>query len=289
MIIKKILTFLFLSLISCKEKNLYKPKYFNNGNISERFFVDNSILNENYFNPKDISIDEITLDSARVYYSETKNGTLKKIDFYYNNNQKQVVFQNNGMILRFGLIKDEKPIEKWNFYNDGKLELTREYKIIKGKPYSNQEWFFNKNQDTIYAGFFFRFVAKSDTIIINKDYNIIVNLQEPFYKNLKSKILLCLSKPDSQDFNYDFSNEEVINKRCAFDFESLKVGKKGESINYAHVSNNYKSFNTLGKKIIRGIIYEYLVKEKDSLGLDKALENAHKMYFEIPVYVKDSI
>ena len=284
---------LLIIIISCSQKDKtklkgYNTKYFKNGNIKEKLYLGNNVFDS--LPIEIIGEEKIEIDSAKVcFFNDSTNRKIGSIDLFYDNRQKTIVYYLNGVIGREGFSQDTLATDEWKYYSkEGVLETITEFKIIKGKSYVNQEWYLDKIGDTI-GGYFFKPMYK-DTITLNSSLKAFILLSATFNKHEKSKIMVCTSNLDSIDFNEDFSNEDDIALTCAYDMETNKDNKnliKGIDYNLSAIIQ--KKIKTLGKKRVRGIIYEYLVRDKDSLGLDKALENAHKMYFEIPVFVKDSI
>ncbi len=282
---------LALFTVSCKENNKFddRVKYFENGKIKEKWFLGNTIFDS--INVKTNNLEKKKIDSARVlYFNDSTYQHVGSIDFHFNNKQKSLIYFSNGIIERQGfVIEDTLAIGKWRFYtHKNVLKSIKEFKKIDRTSYLNQKWYYNKAGDTI-GGNYYNLTYK-DTLKHNEGLKLLVSLPISFFKNRATKIMACIPTANSPDFNNDYSNKSEINQACANDIETSEVNKKNVFVdNYNRAAVIQKKFKTSGNKLVRGIIYEYLVKEKDSLGLEKALENAHKMYFEIPVFVKDSV
>ncbi|MEE9407594.1 MAG: hypothetical protein V3V28_05915, partial [Polaribacter sp.] len=293
-IMKKLLLILFFTILlfSCgnqKQKFNNNAKYYDSGNIKEKWFFGKMIFDSISY--QDTDLKNILIDSTKVLYFDNHKNTIGGITFYFQKKHKTLVFYLNGVLGREGYaIKDSLAIGIWKHYNrDGKLKSYSQFKNIKGKSYLNQNWHHNKDGDTI-GGYYFNMpYIKGDTIKLSEEFKFFVQVPVPYFQD-KSKILVCTSASDTLNFNSDFSNKGNVPESCAYDIETNSDDMKfAPDIKHSHASMTFKKFKTPGNKLVRGIIYEYLVKEKDSLGLEKALENAHKMYFEIPVFVKDSV
>ncbi len=287
-------------LVSCS-KTEPKKGYYNSGELLSEYYLENNKLNgifKEYYrngNLKEIHNykNDILIDSS-IYYYKKPSKSLRKIIFRINDSISKYTYYNNKVnkiIKSEGMsYKDSILIGKWKYYVNGVLIRVSEYKNIENKTYLNQEWDFNANGDTICVGSFFRLIKNvKDTLKINQKFASLVYVRCPYFKEEKSEILVCLPISNTVNFNNDFSNIDMLDYTCFNNFETLKITDVSEGVSTNLLSRIEQKFNTTGHKFIRGIIHEYLVKEKDSLGLDKALENAHKMYFEIPVYVKDSV
>jgi len=284
------LFFLLLFVFCCTQQKTKsnRTSYFEDGNIKEKWIYDSVIFDSISKNINIGYLKSKKIDSTRLEYFQKPNNKLKKIDFYFDNETYFIEVYDSGKIKVEGLLKNGLRVGKWKKYAINGITYISELRIINGKSFVNQGWAINKDKDTI-GGYSYDILYK-DTIKLNETLKVLVYLQNSWYKNKKTKIMACISASDTIDFNEDFSNSDEFNKACSYDIETNKVNEKFINVgNYNRASFIHKDFKSPGKKLVRGIIYEYLVKEKDSLGLDKALENAHKMYFEIPVFVKDSI
>ncbi len=282
-----ILTLTMITL-SCKKNQSINSKivYNENGSIKEKWIYGRDILDS--INIRIDDLKNINIDSAKLSYFEKPKNQLGLIEFYFDNRKYDLIFYSNGGIDAKGYSKENMPIGKWKKYSvEGDLNII-EFTSINGISYKNQIWSLDKAMDTI-GGSYFNLTYR-DTIELSEDLKLLVSVPISYYENRITKIMACIPTDNSPDFNNDYSNKSEINQACSYDIETSEVNKKNVFVdNYNRAAVIQKKFKTSGRKLVRGIIYEYLVKEKDSLGLDKALENAHKMYFEIPVYVKDNV
>ncbi|GEM_PF-1132110 len=291
---------LIIVLVSCSKKE-HKIVYYNSGELLSEYYLENNKLNgiyKEYYRNGNLKEthnykNDIRIDSSIYYYKEPQKN-IRKIENHISDSISKLIFYNykaNKLIKSEGMsYKDSILIGKWKYYINGILIRVSEYKNIENKTYLNQEWDFNVNGDTICLSTFFKITKNvKDTLKLNQEFVSIVHVRCPYYKLEDSKILVCLPNSETKKMNKDFSNIKELGYKCFKDFKTTKIKVSTEDVNTKHLSRITKKFKTPGEKLVRGIIYEYLVKEKDSIGLDRALENAHKMYFEIPVFVKDSV
>lgn len=271
----------------CSKNKVNKVEYYNNGNIKKEFFVGSSIIekvkNDNYKSIYNY-IYKRDIDSSIIYYYKEDYSKYKTIDLFFKTERKKYIFYKNGKVKEEGVLLNNIKIGKWNFYSDeGKLELSKEYTIIKGESYVNQEWHFNEDQKLTYGGSdFYEIKFDNDTIKVGEEFKAIINLPVPFFKKRKSKILVCIAANDSIDFTSDYSNENEIDKICFKDFETNKVNKKWVSgTNFNHSSVISKKFYKIGKNYLNGYILEYL----ENQDVD-SIKSKHKMYFNLLVFVK---
>ncbi len=283
------LFFIFL-LFSCTQQKIKSNKvfFYENGKIKEKRIYNSEIIdsifkstNLNYLKNKEE-------DSIILRYLSNSINTLKFLELYFEDSIYQVEMYDNGKVKAEGFLKSGLRVGKWKKYSNDSVINILEFKTIRRKSYVNQGWKINKNKDTI-GGYFYTFLSK-DTINLNETLKILIYLNNSCHNGKKSKIIVCISSSDTLGFNRDFSNSDEIEQDCSYDLETNKENKKFIYIdNYNKAAFIFKDFNSSGKNLVKGIIYEYLVKDKDSLGIESALENACRMYFEIPVFVKDSV
>ncbi len=212
------------------------------------------------------------------------NGSVRMrkiwIDSIYH---KEILYNKSGIIKAMGNMNDDDlKIGKWSFFKEGKLNFIREYKIIRGKEYLNQQWQLNEKGDTIYeSSKYFKIQALTDTINKGEAFLGAAFLRSHFFKGKPSEILICLPKNETENFNEDFSNEKEILLDTFYNIQhDIKNQKNFEGHSKPYSAAFGKWFKTTtGKKNIRGFIEEYY-KEKDSV-------KSTKMYFDIPIYIQD--
>ncbi|WP_373942596.1 hypothetical protein OEG92_05140 [Polaribacter sejongensis] len=181
---------------NCRNRNI---EYYKNGNIKEKFLTKKGILKENFDNKKIQIIlkqfADIEIDSSTILYFKDIRNQKKQIDIYYKTEHKQIIIQENGLIEREGFIKNGNPIFKWKFYGQtGKLELIRDFVFIKGKPFINQEKYYDSEEELTYRGNGFIEIKHKDTIKLNNEFKAVINLPIPFYKKRNPKFLFAYLK-----------------------------------------------------------------------------------------------
>lgn len=287
------LIFFFIILFSCE--NMEK-EYYKNGNIKAKYHKQNGLLHGNYFQYDSLGIltsqhiyDLGKRKDSSIYY---RNDNIWYLNYYVNGKiHSQKKYYPNGKIEEYGNLDNENiPIGKWKFYNkNGYLEEVKEFKIINGKSYLNQHWFFDINGDTLKEkGTYYDLDFVSDTINLSEPIVGIVDLTNPGIKNKKTYVKVVVPKDYSPDFNDDFSNINIIDIDTTYNLNIEKdyreqAGLEGNFVRSAIFGRYY---DTPGLKTFRGIIIEYAYDKSngDTLGY---LE--HKKYFEKEVFVKDSI
>ncbi|MDD7888277.1 hypothetical protein [Flavivirga sp. 57AJ16] len=298
--LKTLLILPILMLIySC---NKLKTEYHDNGQKWKEYHRENNQYNgvfKEYFTNGKLKLvhnykDNIKIDSSIYYYKIP----VEKIMFinYWNNSSDtvlQIGYDINGLKTNEGFLlkKNENDliaVDKWKYFDkNGKLKSISEYKNIDGKGYLNQEWYFNNKGDTLfYPSHYFDILRNRDTFSFNYPFRAIATTKAPLFKNKKSQISVIVAK-EGFNFNSDFSNEKEIEVDTFHNLtKDIKNQKWFLKESYPYTVAFGRKFETSGKKIVRGYILEYYEQEPDSNGISK---EEHKKYFEIPIYIKDSL
>lgn len=290
---KIIILLLFIFLQSCK-KEKYFIEYYKNGIIKKECEQINGVLYgecKEYYETGNLKAlykyrSGVLIDSALYFYDIPIKKLKSKSVFFKQDSIKQIYYYENGNIKEEGFINsDNKKVGMWKFYNKSQLTAKREYKIIKNEEFLNQTYTLNNKLDTIYSKskFFELFILK-DTIRRGEYFNACALLKANLFKNKNSEILLCIPKYENENFNKDFSNENLIELDT---FYNLMIDKKNQKL-FIEASKPYtvifnQKLNNPGNKIIKGFIMEYY-QDIDSLG--KEYREVSKSYFEFDVYVK---
>ncbi|NLN26203.1 MAG: hypothetical protein GX163_11300 [Bacteroidetes bacterium] len=291
-IIYKLVVFIII-FSSCE--NIEK-EYYKNGNIKAKYQTQNGVLHGDYFQYDSLGI--LTshhiynlgkrIDSS-IYY---KDGNIWYINYFVNGKihlHKQ--YYPNGKIKEYGsIVKENLRIGKWRFYNErGYLEEIKEFKLVDGESYLNQNWFFDVNGDTLKnQGSYYDLWLVSDTITLKDPVVGVVDLINPVIKDRKTYIKVVVPKDYSPDFNEDFSNVNTIDIDTTYNLNIEKDYREQAGLegNFERTAIFGRYYETSGLKTFRGIIIEYAydVNDRDTLGLFE-----HRKYFEKEVFVKDSI
>lgn len=280
-----ILLFLIVS-ISCERKSSdsIRKEFYSSGNL------------------KSLKLD----DSLKVYYD-----TLPKIlkELYLKNGDVVKYYKNGNFFLKGKLNNDKQRIGEWEFYTrEGSLSEIREYYIIEGKSYVNQNqyiakddeyWLTYKNRDfnfynqeeflsdTINSDMsrYAEFIARNDTIYLNKPWKAACFYYTPLFRDKNSQAVIILSTDDNI-FNEDFSNMNEVKKdtfySLAKDIENKKWFPEDDP-DYTVVFGRW--FDTPGEKIIRGYLSEFYTEQK----ADTTKTKESLIFFEKTIYVKDTI
>ena len=203
-----------------------------------------------------------------IYYNNGKIAQEKKYlgnnDFYVKNYYK------SGEINSEGRIKNNKTIGWWKMYENNKTKYRFNFIIISGKVYLNQKIKYDSNEKILENESNYFNLDIPDTLKVGKTK---INV---FYKPLfskKSDVFICVGY--KIDENFDNIKNVRIDTFYTPNSKNAWFGLKYESP---------------GKKIVRGFIYERNVTIKDNLGINKdsamAVINDRTSYFEKEIYVK---
>lgn len=285
----------FFYLISCNQK---KREYYDNGTLKKEYSVKKGKLNgaykeyydngklkliHNYFQGKN-------KDSSIYFYSHT-NENVGVIKLWLNDGSYyQKEFYPNGKLKKEGLVLDSTIVfGKWkNYDSSGRLKEFREYINLNGESYLNQIWNLNARGDTISSGSnFAKILLSKDTINLNEPVKAVVFLRSKFFKSNDSQIYVYLPSGDL-NFTENFSNEYKI----ALDtFVNLTIDTANQKwysdLDYNRVAIFGKMFDTAGDKKLRGCISEFYKTEPTKK--DSSTMKERRIYFDIPIYVKDSL
>ena len=247
-----------------------------------RDFITNSKVDSTY-----IFYDGSNLLEKKLIYEEE----LIYVENYYD----------NGVVLGKGYLdkKDSLPIGKWKFYNiEGSLSDFREYIRLDGEVILNQICYYNDEEKIVDYGHesfnsygdtkfdigdlkssCIQLSISQDTVPIGSYSKVLGYLFAEKFKESELDIFVFDSN-ESTPFVFSDSKQE------SFYFENLAR----DTINqrwYEDYKENFKKMSVFGKlhdkkgnDVIRGYFRER-VFNKDTL--------TNKIFFEIPIYVVDSI
>lgn len=280
--------------LSCSKK---KKEYYDNGFLAKEYVLKEGNLNgeykEFYDNGNLHFIHSYKagkkIDSSLYFFRDTTKLKFKRY-WYLDKQTEEIVFHRNGKIKSKGLISDNFLREgKWEFYDlNGKLKSIKEYKIINKEQYLNQSWYLNQKGDTLSNnGNFYDIRITNDTIVVGEPLKAAFYLDVPLFKGKDSHVLLCIPSRDNVNFEKDFSNDGKIKLDTFYNLtKDIKNQKWFAGADFKKTIAFGKYYNTLGSKNLRGYILEYYNQapsEKDSI-----VREERKIYFDIPIYVKDS-
>jgi len=266
------LIFLLFFLSSCnKDRLITKTEYYKNGNIR---------VTHLFKNGKNI-------DSSIYYFNNVKPTTINQIRYWKDSTNFIKVFDENGLLLREGEVKNKDinfRVGFWKFYKKNGYINIVEYKNINNKPYFNQNWVV-KNKDTLAGrGNFFDSFFISDTISLGEFVKVHFYLQQPYFSR-DSDIEIILPKYDLL-LNDDYSNLYDIETLI---FKSLKndgiphpdIPQELYPIN--HDIEFELQYTSPGEKRIRGVLIENKNK------FDSMEYRERRLFFDKTFFIKDTV
>jgi len=293
----KILRILTAGLIFISCHNVQK-EYYDNGVLKKEFSLKKGQLQGNYKEYYDNGklklahhyYDGKKIDSSMFFYSRTNENIKLKKKWFDDGNYYKKEFYPNGIIKEEGLVLNTNiAVGRWKFYdNDGKLNEIRIYKNIRDESYLNQGYKFNKKGDTlVYGTNFVDISLYRDTIRLNEPMRAIVFMASKFFKSKESKMMVFLAK-GSSNFTKNFSNESKIVLDTFYDLTKDTINQKYyKNFDFSKIVVFGKWFDKTGRKDIRGYVSEYY--EKEPTENDSIVKEERIIYFDIPIYVKDSV
>jgi len=279
--------------ISCNE---IKKEYYGNGTVWKESYLKNGKLNgiyREYYENGNLRLihhysNGKNIDSSTYFYPKTNENVRIKKYWFRNDSYYKKEFYPNGRIKEEGIVLDSNiRIKKWKFYNNnGVIEEIREYKRIEGKTYLNQSYNLKRNGDTLYYGSnFVRILLSKDTVKLNEPLRVVVFLMSGLFKTEESEIRVLL--PINKKFTKDFSNQDIIELQTFNNLSIDTINQKWyKDSNYKMTSIFGKWFDSIGSKNIRGYVSEFYKKEPTKK--DSSIMEERRIYFDFPIYVKDS-
>lgn len=287
------LLFCFFILFSCNDK--VEITYHDNGKIRKEYHLINGVIEGSYkefFNNGKLKESHFykrgkKIDTTRIYSYE---GDLKVMRVHLQNGQtKYFDFYENGKIKKEGILDDKFiNIGKWKFYsNEGDLTFIREYISINGNSYLNQVMKYNEDGYIFYyPSHYFEIFKTKDTFSLNDPFRAAAIIGLPIFKEKKSEIYVVVPK-NGFNFNKDFSNGNEIELDTFYNLKKDTINQKWFPEDDFSLTVAFgKKFEKIGNHNVRGFIVEYYEQEPDSLGI---IKKEHIKYFEVPIYVKDTI
>lgn len=206
-------------------------------------------------------------NSKYIYY---KNGNVAQKIIDIGNNKLNIInYYESGDIESRGFVVNGKKVGWWITYKNKKVINKYQFIVLKNKEYFNQTITYdNKGRIIDDKSDYFLFNIP-DTLKIGKTkINIYYN---PLYSN-SSDVFVCIG----YDINKDFSNLKKI-RIDTFYTENPKNRWFG------------LRYESPGKKIVRGFIYERNIEIKHNLANKDSsamIIDYHQKYFEKEIYVK---
>lgn len=246
---KKIIIFLILILLSCKENDTKVEKVYREGKMYKQIFYKENIdlYDSIHFYDDDGNLETSIFSKDTLLYS-------------YENYYK------NGNIKSKGLKYNDKFIGEWKFYtSEGKLDRIFEYLIICDSSYLNQGRYLNEKGEVLFDKSIFYDVKYKK----NGNVNEKIKFSFKYNKMYKTSNVELFVSPEIDNSFCNLDDKKYLTSRFIGDSVSANIG-----------------YSSKGNKKLRGFIQEYLpVKEFLSENAD-SLKPVRVVYFELPINIR---
>lgn len=275
-------------LLSCSTSKKEK-EYYANGNLKYEVTINNDDYNGEYkeyyedgtLRIKGNFVNNLKQGLFTEYYKSNgrllKTETLWKSDTSYF--QKDIGKSDN--ILSEGPLQDNKKVGKWKYYDNDKgyIKEIREFFIIKGSTYLNQNWLLNEEQDTLLKGNHYKMMS-SDTLDYEQQ-RVYFFLKQPYF-SYDSNLIVLIPRNDDE-LEDDFSNENIIKwdtiDNLANRFRNQeKYGDRNHDVVFD------LDYLSVGKKRLRGILVEKQNIKTDTSNYEFVTRN---IYFDKEFYIEE--
>jgi hypothetical protein len=230
--------------------------------------------------------------NAKIYndtiyeYFDDENSKLKQKKWKTNDSLSYVInFNNKGKVKSKGrILFDSLKFDKWTYFitdQEENYKEIREYKLIDGKEYLNQDWLINSKNDTV-MGHFISHNSLKDEYVIGDTIEVQFYYPKPLMSK-NSELYLVYAKEGN--FNNTFSNINSLTLDTLSNVYRLNYLMDNKFNQYKRsVYRNYILKST-GKNHIRHIFLEKF----DTIYNDTLSTSFVDIYFEKEIYVKDTI
>lgn len=245
----------------------------------------------------------------------SNNDTISKSYYDSNRKIKEVILKDsiqrkyylNGNIFSDGKLNSQQQrIGLWDFYTkEGLLSETRDYRIINGESYLNQNIYYSKegsdywmeirdqnfniyshpdfSSDTLSYSktYYAEFDLGKDTIKLSEPWRAVCYYYTPIFRNKNAEAVILLGGKGNT-FNSDFSNIQNIKKDTFYSLKKDIDNRKNfpdDDVDYTIVFGKW--FDTPGLKLIRGYLSEFYREENTNELIEK------RVFFEKEVYVDE--
>lgn len=275
-------------LLSCSTSKKEK-EYYANGNLKYEVTINNDDYNgeyKEYYEDGTLRIEGNFVNNLKQglfteYYKSNgrllKTETLWKSDTSYF--QKDIGKSDN--ILSEGPLQDNKKVGKWKYYDNDKgyIKEIREFFIIKGSTYLNQNWLLNEEQDTLLKGNHYKMMSP-DTLDYEQQ-RVYFFLKQPYF-SYDSNLIVLIPRNDDE-LEDDFSNENIIKwdtiDNLANRFRNQeKYGDRNHDVVFD------LDYLSVGKKRLRGILVEKQNIKTDTSNYEFVTRN---IYFDKEFYIEE--
>ena len=291
---KLLVLFICVLLLGCNKKKepyergrIKKTYYQKEGNYFGKYkeFYPTGGVKEIHFYENGMKID------SSLYFTE--RGNIIKKDYHNKNGSFfRKYYSKNETLKKEGCYDSLKRyLGKWKFYEGEILDQIIEYKIIKGKSYLNQLWENDRygKVDSL-KGTYYKLDLVEDTIYLDQPIRAKAIIISDLTKKKYSSVLAVIPKYFTSNFNKDFSNLETIVHDTIYnlnmELEYRKQMGLDEKKNYGSIVTFGRYFEKSGNNNFRGVLVEYY---DEKVAPDSLVLREHKYYFDIPVFVKDTL
>lgn len=224
-------------------------------------------------------------DTIYKYFDDQKS-VIKQKKWQLDDSTSYVMnFNKNGLLKSKGtVLYDTLKFGKW-FYlkkkSNEKIKEIREYKIINGKEYLNQDWVVNNENDTV-MGHFISHNPLKDEYFIGDTIEVEFYYPKPLMSK-NSELYLIYAKEGN--FNNTFSNINSLTLDTVPNVYRLNNLKDNKLSKYKRSVYRKYILKSKGKTHLRNIFLEKF----DTIYNDTLSTSFIDIYFEKEIYVKDTI
>lgn len=228
---------------------------------------------------------KIENDTIYKYFDDQKAMIAQK-KWQLNDSTSYIMFYDQkGLLKSEGtVLYDSLKFGIWNLFTNESAEnfkKVREYKIIKGKEYSNQEWVINTENDTVMG----HFISHNP---IKDEYMVGDTIEIQFYYPLpvisKNSELYLVHAKDG-NFNKTFSNIDSLTLDTVSNVYRINKFKDNNLSQYKRAVYMNYILESTGEKNIRNIFHERF----DTIYNDTSSTSFIDIYFDKEINVKDTI
>lgn len=281
---RNLITYIFVCFIlsSCSNENCQKS-YYKGGSLKTEICYYNDkqyrVTKEYYKSGGIKTIAKFNkgriVDTIQGFY---ENGKKEFIQFKFSNGLDSIYYyrKNNSLLMAKGKIINGRASGWVKYYNKkgNKVISCKEllYIFDEEKPYINQALYYDKEEKLIVDKSSFYEIKIEDTLKINKEYPIHIKYNPSISK--ESKVFFCYSGKIEDNFkNINYVKLDTLILNNSFNLTTKLT------------------YSSKGNKNLRGFFLEKFKSiekdnKNDTLVDIKIITN--KMYFDIPIYVKEN-
>ncbi|WP_103863454.1 hypothetical protein [Aquimarina sp. I32.4] len=227
--------------ISCKTELTKIVTKFDNGNIKRIYYIDKDSLKQGetiaYHESGRISFKtkytNSDLRDSVYYYRDNPKNDLEMVKLFHDNGYTSYKdFHENSSLKKEGMAdNNDRKIYTWTHYDkQGNKEKIAEYKIIKGKQYTNQLWYLLPSGDTLNTGISMKHEITPKKLQLGDSIRLFFQSDVAQFGDTSDFTVTIPKDYTKQNFTPDFSNTED---------EYRKPGKYSKHIYSLKYDNTY--------------------------------------------------